>query len=145
MNENWPERLHIIQTEDDVTDEVTLRVAYEDDIELFPHCEYARIDLAALNESEWQRSQPSESTDRKLLAAWTPTHFPLYPPFINLTMIRMCGEVELTVRESPPKYGVQGNCGFARFDRDSWREFVKMVEAANKVWEACDANDGDCL
>lgn len=88
---------------------------------------------------------PSEK-DTHLLAAHTPEHYyPPYPWYINFTMVRMKGDVVLTVR-APTVTDVEprqmGETSSVRFTREMWREFVKQVEVANKVWEATDYLDG---
>jgi hypothetical protein len=94
--------------------------------------------------------QPDE-TDTKYLAAHTPfSYVPPYPWYINFTMVRMKGDVILTVRAPtilPPSMAMEGRLPgemqSVRLTREMWREFVKQVAEANRVWEACDALD--CL
>lgn len=92
--------------------------------------------------------QLAPSEDTKLLAAFTPSDYiPPYPWYINLTMVRLNGDVVLTVR-APTGGDMRGfesrRCGdtsSVRFTRDMWREFVKQVAEANVVWEATDYLD----
>ena len=89
-----------------------------------------------------------EETDTHLLAAHTPVHYiPPYPWYINFTMVRMKGDVVLTVR-APTDGDMRGfenrrmgETSSVRFTREMWREFVKQVAEANRVWEATDYLD----
>lgn len=92
--------------------------------------------------------QPTEK-DTHVLAAYTPEHYyPPYPWYINFTMVRMKGDVVLTVR-APTVTDVDprqmGETASVRFTRDMWREFVKQVEKANTCWEAADYLDSIAL
>jgi hypothetical protein len=88
--------------------------------------------------------QPDEK-DTHLLLAYTPTHYiPPYPWYINLTMLRNQGDVVLTVRaetnhKKEPRE--MGETSSVRFTREMWRQFVKDIEAANRIYEATDYLD----
>lgn len=83
-----------------------------------------------------------KETDRHLLSAYTSTnYYGDYPDYFNLTMLRMDGSVVLTVR-LPTVFGApEGATATVRFKRELWREFVKAIPAANKVYEAADFLD----
>lgn len=75
--------------------------------------------------------------DTKVLFAFTPTNYNGdYPWFFNLTMVRLCGDVVLMVRLPTIAGGPCGEVASVRFTREMWREFVKSIPAANKVFEA---------
>lgn len=86
------------------------------------------------------------SEDTKLLAAWTPQRYAGdYPPYINLTMARMMGGVMLATR-LPTSFGAPpGASSNVQFTREMWREFVKMIKVADKVFEASDELDSLAL
>jgi hypothetical protein len=92
--------------------------------------------------------KPTE-TDTQVLAAFTPTGYvPPYPWYVNFTMVRLKGDVLLTVRAPtvlPSDMRMEGRqpgeTRSVRFTREMWREFVKQVAEANRVWEACDSLD----
>ena len=87
------------------------------------------------------RLLPSE-TDTKLLAAHTPTHYAGdYPPYMNLTMVRIHGSVILTVRGPSFAGAPAGDVGCVRFTREQWRDFVALIETANTMWAATDSLD----
>ena len=97
------------------------------------------------NENAAARShelQPAEK-DLHLLFTHTTTNYAgSYPPYINLTMIRMKGDVVLTVR-LPTVFGAPpGQTSSVRFTRDMWRDFIKGIEKANTIYEAADFLDG---
>lgn len=85
--------------------------------------------------------QPRE-TDTLLLDAHTPEFYAgHYPPYINLTMVRMKGDVVLTVR-APSVHGAPaGETSSVRFTRELWREFVESVARADKKFQAADFLD----
>jgi len=91
-----------------------------------------------------------DETDVKLLAAHTPTSYvPPYPWYVNFTMVRMKGDVVLTVRAEtvlPPSMAMEGRepgeTRSIRLTREMWPEFVKMVKEADVIWRACDNLDG---
>ena len=82
------------------------------------------------------------SDDTKLLAAWTPESYAGdFPPYINLAMVRLAGDVILTVRMPTVGGGPPGNTSTVTFTRDMWKEFVMLMRDAEKVYEACDFLD----
>jgi hypothetical protein len=83
-------------------------------------------------------------TDRHLLGEYTPTSYPYgYPWYLNLTMLRRAGDVVLTVRASPVAWGKDAKTSSVRFTREMWREFAKLFESANKIYEAADSLDAE--
>lgn len=85
----------------------------------------------------------NSETDTKLLSAWTPSFYAgSHPPFINLTMVRMKGDIVLTVRLPTVHGAPPGATSSVRFTREMWRDFLKASAEANQVYEACDALDG---
>lgn len=81
-------------------------------------------------------------SDLNLLAAYTPTHYSgEYPPYFNLTMVRMKGDVLLTVRLPAGRGNPPGDATNVRFTREMWKEFVSQITEANKVYEAADYLD----
>ena len=93
-------------------------------------------------ETPSKHCRQASETDTHLLCAYTPGLYAgHYPWYFNLTMIRMQGDVILTVR-LPTVYGAgPGDTSSVRFTRDMWEEFYKNVERANKVFEATDYLD----
>lgn len=77
--------------------------------------------------------QASE-TDKHLLGAWTGFEAS-YPQFYNATMVRMKGDVILSIR----LHG--GAFSTVRFTRPMWNEFAKEFEAMNRIYQACDSLD----
>lgn len=84
---------------------------------------------------------PTE-TDTKLLHAWTGVAY-LYPPLWNLTMLRMAGDVVLTVRLPAPEPRTMGAFSSVRFTREMWREFARQLPEFMKVYDAADYLDGE--
>lgn len=120
---------------------------YKEDSEEFLHLRIASDVIVAQSEDyhdlRVSRAFRPDETDLHLLAAHTPTHYAGdYPPIINLTMLRMKGDVVLAVR-APTVHGAPaGDCASVRFTREQWRDFVALVvDPANKVFEACDSLD----
>lgn len=124
--------------------------------------------LRALEAIEAALSTPSERTatfaphtlasenDTKLLRAFTPakTMAPGYElEYWNLTMVRMKGDVVLTVRlPSEFSHYVQteggrmaawhpGAVSSVRFTRELWNSFVAQIADADKVFQAADQLD----
>jgi len=84
----------------------------------------------------------TKEIDTKLLAAWTPERYAgKYPPYINMTMVRMQGDVLLTVRLPTVFAAAAGATSSVRFTRETWREFMNLIESANRVFKACDELD----
>jgi hypothetical protein len=88
----------------------------------------------------------SSETDTKMLAAWTAERYPGdYAPYFNLTMVRHQGDLVLTVR-LPTVYGAPpGAVSRVRFNREMWKEFMKIVASADTVFKACDELDASAL
>lgn len=88
----------------------------------------------------------SAETDTKMLAAWTAERYPGdYAPYFNLTMVRHQGDLVLTVR-LPTVYGAPpGAVSRVRFNREMWKEFMKIVASADTVFKACDELDASAL
>lgn len=85
--------------------------------------------------------QPNE-TDTLCVGAWTPPGpggNP--PPYINATMIRMKGDLILTVRLPHPAYMVQGEASCVRFTRETWRAFLELLPEITRRYEAADFLD----
>ncbi len=83
--------------------------------------------------------------DTKLLCAYTPQRYAgEYPEFFNITMVRLDGDVVLTVR-LPTKAGhPPGSTSSVRFTRDMWKRFMEQIGKANEQYEACDFLDSIC-
>jgi len=80
--------------------------------------------------------------DTHLLAAYTPERYAGdYPEYWNLTMVRMKGDVILTVRLPTSFRQPPGATSCVRFTRELWREFNKQFAKANEVFEAADFLD----
>lgn len=92
--------------------------------------------------AEEHKVAPTE-TDTKLVGAFTPERYAGdYPWYWNLTMVRMRGDVVLTVR-LPSSFGTPpGATASVRFTRQMWESFAERFDAANKVYAACDELDG---
>ncbi len=89
-----------------------------------------------------EHSVKSDERDTCLLEAWTATSYPGdYPPYFNFTMVRMRGDVVLTVR-LPTAFGQPpGATSSVRFTREMWKEFVKALLSADRVFAAKDFLD----
>ena len=82
------------------------------------------------------------SDDRKLLAAWTPQIYSgAFPPYINLTMVRLKGDVVITARAPTTYGGPPGNTSSITLTREAWRALLRILDDAEKVYEACDFLD----
>jgi hypothetical protein len=81
-------------------------------------------------------------SDTKLLLAYTPERYAGdFPEYINVTMVRLKGDVVVTVR-LPTSFGQPpGEASCVRFTRGMWREFMKQVASANEIFEAADELD----
>jgi hypothetical protein len=87
---------------------------------------------------------PTEK-DTCVLAAFTPVNYtPPYPWYINFTMVRLQGDVVLTIR-APTNWKAEprqpGETASLRMNREMWRQFVQEVAKANQQFEAADALD----
>jgi hypothetical protein len=108
------------------------------------------IEAVARHPSHPTGSEPhalaSAETDTKMLAAWTAERYPGdYAPYFNLTMVRHQGDLVLTVR-LPTVYGAPpGAVSRVRFNREMWKEFMKIVDPADRVFKACDELDASAL